>query len=104
MKARNHLDIPGTRDWITTNWMFKKQDGRPWTGFIWLRIDTMVARCKHGIEPSRSKKCGKYDYLRNHQLLKKVCREGIPLLHKVNNKDTFNQHNYILVQNNICLQ
>ena len=30
-------------------------------------------------------------------------REDILLLHKTHNKDKFNQHNYILFQNNICL-
>jgi hypothetical protein len=44
MKARDQLDVCGTTDWIITNRMFKKQDGRPWTGFIWLRTDTLVAR------------------------------------------------------------
>jgi hypothetical protein len=86
--------------------MFKKQDGKPWTGFIWLRIDTLAVCCENGNVPSSSIKCGKSDYLRNHQLLKKVCREDIPFLHKIHNKDMFNQHTtiYILVQNNICLQ
>jgi len=85
------LDVAGTSDWIIIiKWMFKKQDGRPWTGFIWLRIDTLVVCCENGNEPSSSIKCGKFNYLRNHQLLKKVCREDIPFLHKIHNKDMFN--------------
>jgi len=61
--------------------------------------DTLVAQCEHDNEPSSSIKCGKSDYLRNHQLLKKVYTEDIPLLHKIHNKDTFNQHNNISVPN-----
>jgi hypothetical protein len=104
MKARNHFDVPGTSECTIIKWMLKKQDGRPQTECIWLRTDTLVAHCEHDNEPSSSIKCGKSDYLTNHQLLKKVCREDIPLLHKIHNKDKFNQCNYILVQNNICLQ
>jgi len=39
MKERNHLKKAGVDERIL-KWNFKKQDGRTWTGLIWLRIGT----------------------------------------------------------------
>jgi hypothetical protein len=59
MKVRDNLDDPGTGGRIIIKWIFKKQDGRPLTGFIWLRTDKVIACYEHSNAPSSSIKCGK---------------------------------------------
>jgi hypothetical protein len=37
---RDHLAIIGVDGRIILTWMYKEENGRAWTGLIWLRIDT----------------------------------------------------------------
>jgi hypothetical protein len=40
LRERNHLENLYINWWIIFKWTLKKQDGRVWTGFIWLMIGT----------------------------------------------------------------
>jgi hypothetical protein len=51
----------------TIEWILEINSGKMCTGFIWLRIGTLVGSCEHSNEPSDSIK---YDYLGDYQLLK----------------------------------
>ena len=54
--------------------MYLKKKKRDWarTGFIWLRIGTVVGSCERGDEPSGSTQCAEFlDSLWNCQFLKK---------------------------------
>jgi hypothetical protein len=37
-KGKDHLEDPDVDGRIILRWIFRKWDGRPWTGLIWLRI------------------------------------------------------------------
>jgi hypothetical protein len=39
-KGENHLEDPRVDGRTILKWIFKKWDGRAWTGLIWLRIGT----------------------------------------------------------------
>jgi hypothetical protein len=40
MKTRDHLEDLGVDRRMIFKWIVKREDGRVWTGFIWLRIGT----------------------------------------------------------------
>jgi hypothetical protein len=40
LKGREHTEEPGTDGKIILEWILGKQDGKVWTGYIWLRIGT----------------------------------------------------------------
>jgi len=40
LSDRDHLDDLNIDHGIVLKWIFKKRDGEPWTGFIWLWIGT----------------------------------------------------------------
>jgi hypothetical protein len=49
LKERNNLDDTGTNG-IILNWIFKKQNGKAWAGFNWIRRDKwccVVCWCWH---------------------------------------------------------
>jgi hypothetical protein len=50
MKQRDHLDDPGRSGRTTVKWIFMKQDGMPWPGYIWLRTDTVTGGCEQSNE------------------------------------------------------
>jgi hypothetical protein len=41
LRQRDHLEDPDIGVGIILRWIFKKWDGRTWTGLIWLRIGTV---------------------------------------------------------------
>jgi hypothetical protein len=41
LKGRGHLEDIGVDERIILEWILEKQDGKVWTGFIWLRIVTI---------------------------------------------------------------
>ena len=47
--------------WLILQWTLKKQNGREWTGFIWLRKGTRVSCYEHGNEPLGYTNFGKFD-------------------------------------------
>jgi len=53
-KEREHLKDKGV-DRIM-KWIFKKWDGRLWTGFMWLTSEPVVGCCVYGNEPLGSVK------------------------------------------------
>jgi hypothetical protein len=42
LKGRDNLEDLGVDGKIILGWILRKQDGRVWTGFIWLSIGTSV--------------------------------------------------------------
>ena len=36
---------------LILKFVVKKQDGREWTGFLWLKMGTSGGSCEHGNEP-----------------------------------------------------
>jgi hypothetical protein len=40
VEGRNHLEDLFVDERITLEWILGKQDGKVWTGFMWLRIGT----------------------------------------------------------------
>jgi hypothetical protein len=43
-----------------SKWILKKQTGRVWTGFIWLKIGSAVGSCEYGTEHAGSIKRGEF--------------------------------------------
>jgi len=41
LRERDHLGDPGVDRKIILGWVFRKCDGRAWTGLIWLGIGTV---------------------------------------------------------------
>jgi hypothetical protein len=46
-EEKRHLQDPGVGEIMTLKLILKKQDGRMWTVFIWLRVGSC---CEHGSE------------------------------------------------------
>jgi hypothetical protein len=64
---RDHLEDLDIDGKIILKWKVKNSDGRSWTGFIWLRIETYVRLCKRDNEPLGYINCGKFlDWLWNY--------------------------------------
>jgi hypothetical protein len=40
VKGRDHLEEPGVDGRIILEWILRKQGGKVWIGFIWIRIRT----------------------------------------------------------------
>jgi len=59
-KGRRPIEIPRHSRMIIWKLIFKKWDGEACTGFLSLRIETVVGACECGNEPSGSIKCGEF--------------------------------------------
>jgi hypothetical protein len=40
LKEGDHFEVLGVDGITIIQWIFKKRDGKAWTGLIWLRIET----------------------------------------------------------------
>ena len=66
-RERGFLEDLGVDGRIVLKCIFKKQDGRAWNAFIWMRTGTVAGCCEHGNEPSGSIICLEcFDELRNY--------------------------------------
>jgi hypothetical protein len=59
-RERYHLVKPDVDGKIKLRWIFRKWDGGPWTGLIWLRIGQLMSICKYSNKPSSCMKCGEF--------------------------------------------
>jgi hypothetical protein len=60
LRERGLLKDRGVDGRILLKWIFKKQDGRAWTGFIWKRAGTVAGCCEHGNELPSSITCSEF--------------------------------------------
>jgi hypothetical protein len=59
-EGKRPLGRPRGRWGIILRRIFRKLDVRVWTGFSWLKLETMAGTCECGNEPSGSIKCGEF--------------------------------------------
>jgi hypothetical protein len=72
VKERDYYKDPYVNGILILKWIFKEEDGRMLTGFIWLRTGTMVASLEHSNKHSGSIKFWEFhECLSNYWLVKK---------------------------------
>jgi hypothetical protein len=47
LKGRDYLVEQGIDGRVILKWIIEKQDGKVWTGFIWLRTGLVAGSCEH---------------------------------------------------------
>jgi hypothetical protein len=68
-RDQEDLDVDGK---IILKWTLEKLGGEIWTGFIWLRTQTMAGSSEYNNEPSGSIQCWKiFEWLSSCWLLRK---------------------------------
>jgi hypothetical protein len=49
-KGTEHLEDVGIDGRIMLEWIFEKETGEVMTGFIWVRLISVIGSCEHGNE------------------------------------------------------